>query len=52
LNLEIEENNYSISQNKFNEIITEDFDTRRNTVTFLVFKKGINLVILDEIEFI
>lgn len=51
-NLEIEENNYSISQNKFNEIDIEDFDGLEEiTVTFLVFKKGINLVIFDEVEF-
>jgi hypothetical protein len=50
--LEIEENNYIISQNVFNEIDFDDFDgIEEITVSFLIFKKGINVLIFDEVEF-
>ncbi|OOG79034.1 hypothetical protein, partial [Flavobacterium sp. A45] len=46
---EIAENNYSINQNKFEEI--DEIEQDEITITLLIFKKGSNVVIIKEAAF-
>mgnify|MGYP006144424633 CR=1 FL=1 len=50
--LEIEECDYSISQTKFDEIDVENIaDDEDLTVSFIVFKKGLEIIIFDDDSF-